>query len=257
MTAAPPLRPSTRRRGRALCGPAVAGGAAVLALLLSGGPCAAETWRQFVTALGAPRTPAAVLDYLKHDKQVQGAPKPKFSTIRTETTDGTIAQSFQLTGYDDGFGHIEGVREERVEGNRRSGQQAISMVTALAGLVLVSLDNKTTGASVYLRKIELSGELLPPRADRTLTMKYDRVQQAADVVVEEIHECSLAWTAPKADPPLLESRCTGSTRITAPVGDGSSTKVETSPYDVTATFVFRRDLGWIFNQQTRVLETTP
>jgi hypothetical protein len=229
----------------------------LLALVLSGGPCAAETWRQFVTSLGAPGTPAAVLDYLKHDKQVRGAPKPTFSAIRTETTDGTIAQSFQLTRYDGGFGHIDGVREERVGGNRRSGQQAVSMVTALAGLVLVSLDNKTTGASVYLRKIELSGELLPPRADRTLTMKYERVQRAADVVVEEIHACTLAWTAPEADAPLLESRCTGSTRITAPADDGSSTKVETSPYNATATFVFRPDLGWIFNQQTRVLETTP
>ena len=254
----PPSRPAACRHHLRL--PAAArravGLVVVLALCLSSRPGAAETWRQFVTSLGPPGPPDAVLDYLKHDQLVLSTPKPKFSTIRTETVDGTVAQSFRLTGFDGGFGHVEGMREERTEGNRRSGAQAVSMVTALAGLVLVSFDNKTTGASVYLRKIELSGALLPPRAGRTLAMRYERVQRAADVVVEEVQDCTLEWTEPDAAAPLLESRCTGSTRITQPTADGN-TKAATSPANATQTFVFRPDLGWIFNQQTRVLETTP
>src|SRR4029077_2786948 len=99
---------------------------------------------EFVASLGPPRTPPKVLDSLKAPPLVQAAPKPLFSEIRSETADGSLAQTYHLTGFDDGFGHLEGVREEHSQGTARSGAQTVSMVTALGGLVLVSFDNKTT-----------------------------------------------------------------------------------------------------------------
>src|SRR5215471_7224311 len=112
-------------------------------------PAAAESWNDFIAGLGPSEPPAGVREYLTHHPLVQTLPKPSFREISTETVDGSVAQQFRLSGYSDGFGTIEGVREERTTGNRRSGAQTISMVTALGGLVLVSLDNKTTGASVF------------------------------------------------------------------------------------------------------------
>ncbi len=247
-----PINPTaTRRHNRPWPG------LGVVVLCLLAWPCAAaQSWTEFVAGLGPAKPPPAVLEYLKQNKLVQNVPKPAFSTIKTETVDHNIAQSFRLVGFEDGFGRIEGTREERAQGNRRSGQQTLSMVTALAGVILVSLDNKTTGASVYLRKIELHGELLPPSNERTVSMKYERVQHAKDVVVEEILDCALTWIRPDLAEPLLQSRCTGSNRITRPVSDGGI-KVETLPDNSSATFVFRKDMGWIFNQQTRVLEFKP
>ena len=53
--------------------------------------------------------------------------------------------------------------------------------------------------------------------------------------------------------PLLGARCTGTTRITQPKADGGIAVVN-SPDTQNATFVFRRDLGWLFDQRTRVLD---
>jgi hypothetical protein len=219
-------------------------------------PCAAQTWNDFLVGLGPAETPPAVIAYLKESPLVRAAPKPLFSHIRTETVDGTVAQSFKLAGYDGAFGRIEGVREERAKGTRRSGAQTVSMVTALSGLVLVSLQNETTGAGVFLRKIELGGELLPPSTARKASMRYERVQRSRDVVVEEIRDCTLSWTEPDAEQPVLTSRCTGSTRITQPTSEGN-TVAETSPDNSTSTLVYRPDLGWIFDQRTKVLDFTP
>ncbi|MBI3515601.1 MAG: hypothetical protein HY060_16310 [Proteobacteria bacterium] len=225
-------------------------------IALAAWPCAAQTWGDFIASLGPSTPPAAVRDYLARHPLVQSAPKPQFREIRTETVDGSVAQSFRLAGFDGGFGTIEGTREERTQGTRRSGAQTVSMTTALGGLVLVSLDNKTTGATVFLRQIELGGELLPPASGRTLTMKYERIQRAADAIVEELRDCLLTWSEPGVDAPLLESRCTGSTRVTTPKPDGTIA-VSTSPDNTNSTFVFRRDLGWLFDQRTRVLDFKP
>jgi hypothetical protein len=216
-------------------------------------PCGAESWTDFVASLGPATAPTDVRAYLARNPLVQSAPQPTFREIRTETVDGAVAQSFRLAGFVDGFGTIEGVREERAKGNRRSGAQTISMVTALGGLVLVSLDNKTTGASVFLRKIEIGGELLPPASGRALSLKYERIQRARDAVVEEARDCLFTWTEPDAEAPLLGARCTGTTRITQPKADGGIAVVN-SPDTQNATFVFRRDLGWLFDQRTRVLD---
>ena len=228
-------------------------GLAAALVVFAAWPCAAQSWNEFLASVGGPAPPAAVRDYLARHPLVQSAPRPTFSEIRTETIDGSVAQAFRVAGFKEGFGTVEGTRDERIQGTRRSGAQSVSMVTALGGLVLVSLDNKTTGASVFLRQIELGGELLPPANGRALTMKYERVQRAADAVVEEVRDCLLSWTHPNADPPLLESRCTGSTRVTKPSPTGGIVVV-TSPDNPKSTFVFRRDLGWLFDQRTRVLE---
>jgi hypothetical protein len=225
-------------------------------MLGAAAPCAAESWADFVASLGPAAAPPAVRAYLAQHPLVQSAPHPKFREIRTETVDGSVAQSFHLAGFADGFGTIEGVREEHTRGNRRSGAQTVSMVTTLGGLVLVSLDNKTTGASVFLRKIELSGEFLPPADGRALTVKYERIQRAKDAVVEEVRDCLFTWSEPNADAPQLAARCTGSSRVSTPKSDGGIAVV-TSPDVQNATFVFRRDLGWIFDQRTRVLDFKP
>jgi hypothetical protein len=244
-----PLRSSPRRASRPWPG-------LIVAALLLAWPCAAQTWTEFVAGLGPPQPPAAVLEYLAQHPLVAEAPRPRFSEIRTETVDRSLAQRYRLVAFENGLGRLEGVREERATGTRRSGPQTVSMVTALGGLVLVSLENRTTGAAVFLRKIELGGTLLPPAVARPVSMRYERVQVAADVVVEEVRDCALTWTAPTASEPLLGSRCNGSTRITRPAADGTLA-VSTMPDEATSTFVFRPDLGWLFDQRTRVLEFKP
>lgn len=216
-------------------------------------PCAAMSWTDYVASFGTAATPAKVLDYLKAHPLVQSAPKPLFSEIRSETVDGSLAQTYHLAKFGDGFGHLEGVREERSQGTARSGAQTVSMVTALGGLVLVSLDNKTTKAAVFLRSIELKGNLFPPADDGALAMKYERIQISETAVVEEIRDCMLTWLAPLDDAPRLSSRCTGSTKVSQPKKDGTI-QVSNAPDTITSTLVYRRDLGWIFDQRTRVLE---
>jgi hypothetical protein len=245
-----PSRPDARPRRRSWRGLIAA------AALLLASPCAAQTWSEFLASLGPHQPPAEVLAYLAHNPLVASAPAPRFTEIRTETVDGSLAQHYRLLGFENGMGRLEGVREERSTGNRRSGAHTVAMVTALAGLVLVSLDDQTTGTSVFLRKIELDGALLPPAVARPLTIRYERVQVANDTVVEEVRDCALTWTAPTAKEPLLSSRCSGSTRIVKPTAD-NQLAVSTLPEDSTTTFVFRPDLGWAFNQNTRVLDARP
>jgi len=229
--------------------------AAVGAWLLAS-PCAAMSWSDFLASFGPHAPPADVVAYLKSDPQAQAAPQPLFSEIHTETVDGSVVQTYRLAGYETGFGTIEGVREERSQGTARSGPQTVSMTTALGGLVLVALDNKTTGGYVVLRKIELGGTVFPPRDGGQATMRFERVQLSETAVVEEFRDCALTWAAPLDDPPRLTSRCTGSTKISQPTGDGSI-KSAASPDSATAIFVFRRDLGWLFDQRTKVLDFKP
>jgi hypothetical protein len=211
------------------------------------------SWTEYVASFGAPATPVKVLDYLKAHPLVLAAPKPLFSEIRSETADGTLTQAYHLAGFDDGFGHLEGVREEHSHGTARSGAQTVSMVTALGGLVLVSFDNKTTKAVVFLRAIELDGNLFPPAEGGRLTMKYERIQLSETAVVEENRNCTLTWIAPLDEQPKLASHCTGTTKISQPKRDGTI-QITTSPDPIATTMVYRRDLGWIFDQRTRVLE---
>jgi hypothetical protein len=216
-------------------------------------PCAAMSWADFVASFGTPATPAPVIEYLKASPLVQAAPKPLFSDIRSETVDGSLAQSYHVAGFDSGFGHLAGVREERSRGTAMSGAQTVSMVTALGGLVLVSLDNQTTKAVVFLRAIELDGNLFPPAEGGTLSMKYERVQISETTVVEEIRDCTLAWIAPLDDAPKLTSHCTGSTKVSKPRPDGTI-QISGAPDTLNTTLVYRRELGWVFDQRTRVLE---
>jgi hypothetical protein len=227
--------------------------AAAIGAWLLASPCAAMSWSEFVASFGAHEPPATVLDYLKNDPLAQAAPRPLFSEISTETVDGSVAQHYRLTGFEAGFGQLEGVREEHSQGTARSGQQTVSMMTAMGGLVLVAFDNKTTGAYVVLRNIELSGALFPPKDGGQATMRYERVQLAESAVVEEFRDCSLTWIAPLDDPPKLASRCSGTTKISQPASDGS-VKSSSAKDNLSAVFVFRRDLGWLFDQRTKVLD---
>jgi hypothetical protein len=220
--------------------------------VVAAGPSAAETWNEFVAALGPAEPPAAVRAYLAQHPLVRAAPKPTFHEIRTETADGALKQRLQLTGFDDGFSTLEGAREERVHMGT-GGPQTVTMVTALGGLLLVSLDNKTTGATVSLRKVELGGELLPPATGRALTVKYERVQRLGEAVVEEARDCLVTWSQPAADAPVLESHCTGSVKTSQRKPDGGVASA-TATNRLNATLVFRRDLGWIFDQHTRVVD---
>jgi len=227
--------------------------AAAIGAWLLASPCAAMSWSEFVASFGAHEPPANVLDYLKKDPLAQAAPRPLFSEISTETVDGSVAQHYRLIGFEAGFGRLEGVREEHSQGTARSGQQTVSMTTALGGLVLVAFDNRTTGAFVALRKIELGGTLFPPSDGGQATMRYERIQLAETAVVEEYRDCTLTWIAPLDDPPKLASRCSGTTKISQPSSDGS-VKSGTTKDNLNAVFVFRRDLGWLFDQRTKVLD---
>jgi hypothetical protein len=227
--------------------------AAAIGAWLLASPCAAMSWSEFVDSFGAHQPPVDVLAYLKGNPLAQSAPRPLFSEIHTETVDGAVTQTYRMTGFEAGFGGLEGVREERGQGTARSGEQNVSMTTAVGGLVLVALDNKTTGAYVALRRIELSGTLFPPSDGGQATMRYERVQLADTAVVEEFRDCTLSWVAPLGDPPRLASRCTGTTKVSQPARDGSI-KSSTAPENVSATFVFRQDLGWLFDQRTKVLD---
>jgi hypothetical protein len=233
------------------------GGAAVaLAACLTAAPCAAMSWDDFVASFGPHTAPANVLEYLRSNPMAQAAPRPRFTEIRTETVDGVLAQVYRLSGFDGGFSHLEGVREERSQGTARSGRQTLTMTTALGGLVLVALDNKTTGAFVALRRIEIDGKLFPPAEGGQGTMKFERVQLSDSAVVEEFTDCAMAWIAPIEDNPRLTLRCTGSNKQSKPNSDGSIDS-ETSPVGYTSTWVFRRDVGWIFDQRTKVLDFKP
>jgi hypothetical protein len=225
--------------------------AALVGLLAS--PCVAAPWDDLMASFGPPTPPAAVLDYLKTHPLVQAAPTPSFREIKTERFDGSVAQQFKLAGFDHGFGRVEGTRDERIQGNRRSGAQTISMVTALGGLVLVSLENKTTQGMVFLRQIVVEGAFLPPTEGKALSVKFERVQLASDAIVEEIRDCTFNWLEPAALNPILGSRCTGSVKVSKPERNGEISVV-TSPDVTTQSFVFRRDLGWIFDQNTRILD---
>jgi hypothetical protein len=195
-----------------------------------------------------------VRDYLKANPLIAAAPAPSFREIKTETFDGSIAQQLKLTRYDGGFGHVEGMREQRAKGARSGGVASpIAMETALGGLLLVWFENKNTKAIVFLRQIKLTGELLPPAENRPFSMKYERVQLTPDAIFEEIHDCAFHWTEPAAQNPIIESRCTGSIKTSRPQPDGK-VEVVTEPQVLTQNFVFRRDLGWIFNQNTRILD---
>ena len=225
--------------------------AAVVWLLAS--PCLASAWDDLVASHGAGLPPPAVRDYLKASPLVAGAPTPSFREIRTETFDGSIAQQLTLTRYDGYFGHVEGMREVRAKGARSAVASQITMETALGGLVLVWLENKSAKSTVFLRQIKFTGELLPPGEDKPFSMKYERVQLQPDTIFEELHDCAFKWTEPNAQNPILESRCTGSIRTSKRQSDGAVEAI-TEPQVVTSTFVFRRDLGWIFNQNTRILD---
>src|SRR5271170_5692025 len=152
--------------------------AAAIGAWLLASTCAAMSWSEFVASFGAHEPPANVLDYLKKDPLAQAAPRPLFSEISTATVDGSVTQHYRLAGFEAGFGRLEGAREEHSQGTARSGEQTVSMMTAVGGLVLVAFDNKTTGAYVGLRSIELSGALFPPSAGGQATMHYERVQLA-------------------------------------------------------------------------------
>lgn len=238
--------PSIGARAAASVPRRVAGALVVAAGLGWALPAAAEPWSDYLKTLEPTRTPADVIGYLKRHPLVQGAPEPRFHQIRTETIDGSVKQDFKLAGYQDGLGHIEGVRNA----------QTVEMTTALGGLVLVDFHSKAIGATVFLRKIALDGELLPPATDRKLSMRYERVQVTPEQVVEEIRDCALTWSKPGGEQPELGSHCTGSTRVLKRAADGSVT-VQSAPEDSRATFVYRSDLGWLFNQNTRVLEFKP
>jgi hypothetical protein len=227
--------------------------AAAIGAWLLASPCAAMSWSDFVDSFGAHEPPADVLAYLKANPLAQAAPRPLFSEIHTETVDGSVVQNYRLTGFEDGVGGLEGVREERSQGTARSGEQSVTMTTAVGGLVLVALDNKTTGAYVALRRIELAGALFPPKDGGEATMRYERVQLAESAVVEEFRDCTLTWIAPLDDPPRLTSRCTGTTKISQPARDGSI-RSATAQDKLSATFVFRRDLGWLFDEKNKVLD---
>jgi hypothetical protein len=226
---------------------------AALVVGLAAAPADARSWTDFIASLGPAQTPSSVLDYLRTHPLVLAAPKPQFAEIHTETIDGVVAQTFTLAGFASGIGKLEGIREERRQGTVRSGAQTISMETALAGLVLVSLQNKTTSTSVFLRKIELSGDFFPPKPDRSMKMAYERIQLAKDSVVEELRECVLTWTAQTGDDFGLTSRCTGATKVSQPNRDGSvmTTGSVDSP---VSSHTLRSELGWIFEVKTRVLD---
>ncbi len=229
-------------------------GLVAAAVWLLASPCLASAWDDLVASYGPGLPPPAVRDYLKASPLVAGAPTPSFREIRTETFDGSIAQQLKLTRYDGYFGHVEGMREVRAKGARTGGvSSSIAMETALGGLVLVWLENKSAKSTVFLRQIRFAGELLPPAENRPFSMKYERVQMTPDAIFEEIHDCAFRWTEPNAQNPIMESRCTGSIKTSKPQQDGA-VEVITEPQVVTQNFVFRRDLGWIFNQNTRILD---
>ncbi|MBI3505812.1 MAG: hypothetical protein HY059_13300, partial [Proteobacteria bacterium] len=167
-------------------------------LLLAASPCAAKSWTSFRA------------DF------VQAAPVPRFADIRTESVDGAVAESYTLTGFVGGIGTLEGVREERPPGATLSNAEERSMTMAVGGLVVVSMRNKTTGEAVFLRRIELGGNLFPAAKGHTGTMKYERVHLKANQVIEEIRDCTLAWTGQDGDDHALVSHCTGVTRISGP-----------------------------------------
>jgi hypothetical protein len=226
---------------------------AALAAGLAAAPADARSWSDFIASFGPAETPSGVLDYLKTHPLVLAAPKPQFVEIHTETVDGVVAQTFTLAGFESGIGRLEGVREERRQGTVRSGAQTISMETALAGLVLVSMQNKTTSTSVFLRKIELSGDFFPPKTDRSIKMAYERIQLAKESVVEEMRECVLTWTAQAGDDFALTSRCTGATKVSQPNRDGS-VMTTGSVDNPVSSHLLRSELGWIFDVKTRVLD---
>jgi hypothetical protein len=232
------------------------GTAAALAACLTAAPCAAMSWDDFVASFGPHAAPANVIAYLKGNPTAQAAPRPRFAAISTETVDGSVAQSYRLTGFDGGFGHLEGTREERSQGTARSGQQSVTMTTALGGLVLVALDNKTTGAFLALRTIEIGGKLFPPADGAQGTMRFERVQLSETAVIEQFTDCAMEWIAPIEDNPRLTMRCTGSSKLSKRGSDGAIDS-STEPIGYTSTMVFRRDVGWIFDQHTRVLDFTP
>ncbi len=218
---------------------------AVVVWLLAS-PCLASAWDDLVASHGPGLPPPAVRDYLKASPLVAGAPTPSFREIRTETFDGAIAQQLKLTRYDGYFGHVEGMREVRAKGARSGGVASqIVMETTLGGLVLVWLENKDAKSTVFLRQIKFTGELLPPSDNKPLL--------TPDAIFEELHDCEFKWTEPSAQNPIMESRCTGSIRTSKRQPDGA-VEVMTEPQVVTQAFVFRRDLGWIFNQNTRILD---
>jgi len=226
--------------------------AAVVWLLAS--PCLASPWEDLMASYGPGLPPPAVRDYLKASPLVAGAPTPSFREIRTETVDGSIAQQLKLTRYDGYFGHVEGRREVRAKGARSGGVASqITMETTLGGLVLVWLENKDAKSTVFLRQIKFAGELLPPSDNKPFSMKYERVQLQPDAIFEELHDCAFKWTEPNAQNPIMESRCTGSIRTSKRQPNGT-VEVITEPQLLTQNWVFRRDLGWFFNQTTRILD---
>lgn len=232
------------------------GVAVALAGCLAAAPCAAMSWDDFVASFGPRAAPADVVEYLKANPMAQAAPRPRFAEIHTETVDGVVAQTYRMTGSEGGFSRLEGVREERSQGTARSGPQTLSMTAALGGLVLVALDNKTTGAFVKLRRIEIEGKLFPPAEGGQGTIRFERVQLAEGIVVEEFTDCALAWIGPLEDNPRLTLRCTGSNKQSRRDSDGTVDS-ESSPVGYTSTWVFRRDVGWIFDQRTKVLDFKP
>ena len=232
------------------------GVAGALGVWLAASPCAAMSWNEYVASFGPHAAPPDVLAYLKSNPTVQAAPRPRFSEIHTETVDGSVAQAYRMTGFGDGLGHLEGTREERAAGSVRSGTQSLTMTTTLGGMMLVALDNKTTGAYVGLRRIEIGGTLFPPAEGAQGTLRYERVQLSDSAVVEEFHDCTLSWIAPLEENPRLSSRCTGTTKISQPNRDGSINSTS-APASVATTLVFRREVGWIFDQRTKVLDFKP
>lgn len=243
----------TRHRARAVALPI----AAALIVLVPAAPCAARSWKDFLASFDPAEPPAAVLDYLKRQPLVQAAPKPLFSEIATETVDGSLVQSFKLAGFDVGFARLEGVRETPKSG--ASGAQTVALSTALGGLVMISAQNRTTGALSFLRKIELSGDFFPPSDGHSLSLKYERVQLTKTAVVEEVRDCRLTWTTPLAsaqDDYGLSSRCVGSTKVSQPAKDGSVLSTD-MPEDLTTALVYRAQIGWIFDERTRVVDVKP
>jgi hypothetical protein len=126
-------------------------------------------------------------------------------------------------------------------------------------LVLISAQNQTTGASSFLRKIELSGDFFPPAGGRSLSLKYERVQLTKTAVVEEVRDCRLTWTVALASAPDdygMSSRCVGSTKVSRPAKDGSVSSSD-MPEDLTTALVYRARIGWIFDERTRVVDVKP